>query len=87
MNGRNAHIFEGRVVSVAGNVLVMRNREGQETERTLTDDATVICDGTPCQAGDLKSGKRIRVTTRREDFLAATKVEALDRLAVFARSE
>ncbi|MBX3435239.1 MAG: hypothetical protein KF847_18120 [Pirellulales bacterium] len=87
MNGREAHVFEGRIVSIVGRTLVMKSREGQETERTMTDDVKVTCDGTACQAGDLKSGKRIRVTTMKNDSRLATKVDALDRLAVFARSE
>jgi hypothetical protein len=57
----------------------MTNMEGeQEQTHALAADAKITCDGKVCQAADLKSGMRIRVTTENAEPHAATRIEALD---------
>ena len=73
-----SNTFEGKVVSVTGNKLVMTNRVGKEYSHTLAMDATLTCDGAVCKAGDLKAGSRIRVTTNKDASNVATCVESLD---------
>jgi uncharacterized protein YdeI (BOF family) len=71
---------DGKVVSVAGNKLVMTNLEGNgEHTCALTADAKVTCDGKLCKASDLKPGMRIRVTSENAGAHAATQIEALNK--------
>ena len=79
-----AHMCEGQVVSLQGNKLVMSNHEGKETSVTLAADAKVTCDGTACKAEDLKVGRKIRVTTRKDDRTIATGIDSLEKNAEFA---
>lgn len=77
--------FEGKIVSVKGGKLVMKNQEGKEYSHTLAKDAKVCCDGTACQTDDLKVGSRIRVTTKKDDRNVATGVESLNKQTEFAQ--
>lgn len=76
--------FEGKVVSISGNKLVMRNKEGAAFTHTLAKDAKISCDGTPCKADALKPGNQIRVTTKKEDRNVATGVECLEKNKEFS---
>jgi hypothetical protein len=78
--------FEGEVLGVTGNKLVMKNQLGKQYSHTLADDAKLTCDGTICQAEDLKSGTKIRVTTKQNDRRVATSIEALNKNTEFAQS-
>lgn len=88
--GRNplfANTHEGKVVSIAGNKLVMSDRQdGPEHSHILAADANVTCDGKACKASDLKTGMTIRVTTRKLDKNVAIRIDAIDKNADFARS-
>ncbi len=79
--------FEGKIVSVKGNKLVMKNLEGKEFSHTLAKDAKFCCDGTSCQSDDLKVGSRIRVTTKVDDRDIATGVESIMKQTEFAHCE
>ena len=79
------HPFEGKVVSMTGDKLVMTNKEGEEYTHTLAKDATVTCDGAVCKAEDIKAGRKIRVTTPKNDRKVATSIESLDKYAEFAK--
>jgi hypothetical protein len=57
--------FEGKLVSIIGNKLVMTNKEGRECSHTLAADVKLSFEGTVCQAEDLKAGSKIRVTTKK----------------------
>jgi len=72
-----ADAHEGKFVSVTGNELAMKGKDGKEHTHTLASDAEFICDGKACKAGDLKAGMTIKVTTRANDPDAVIKVEAL----------
>lgn len=41
------------------------------------------CDGASCQSADLKTGSRIRVTTKKDDRSTATGVESLNKHSEF----
>lgn len=75
--------FEGKVVSITGDKLVMANKEGKEYSHALADDAQVTCDGTPCKAENLKAGSTIRVTMKEGNRNVATRIEALDKKSGF----
>lgn len=78
--------YDGKVVSISGNKLVMSNQEGKEYSHTVAADAKVCCDGAACKSEDLKVGSKIRVTTQSDDKNVATKIESLDKQAKFAQS-
>ena len=46
----------------------------------------MTCDGIACKASDLKSGMKIRVTTKKEDQDVATSIEAIDKHTLFANT-
>ena len=71
--------FEGSVVSLNGNKLVMKSKEGLTYSRTLADDAKVSRNGKACKAEDLKAGIQIRVTTKANDRNVATGIECLEK--------
>jgi len=83
--GHCSNTFDGKVVSMIASKLVMTNKEGKECSHTLAKDAKLTCDGTVCKAEDLKAGRRIRVTTKKDDRNVATGIESLDKLAAFAQ--
>jgi hypothetical protein len=62
----------------------MKNMEGKEYTHTLTKDAKLTCDGTTCTPEAMNAGKRIRVTTHKDDHTVATCVESLNKNAEFA---
>lgn len=79
-----SNMFEGKVVSMTGDKLVMASRDGKEFSHTLAKDAELTCDGTVCKTEDLKAGRKIRVTTKKDDRNVATGIESLDKNAEFA---
>lgn len=82
----STNVFEGTVVRLADNKLVMKNKEGKEYTHTLIKDAKLTCDGTVCTPEDMKAGKRIRVTTNKDDHTVATRIESLNKNTEFAHS-
>lgn len=80
-----SNTFDGRIVSLIGDKLIMSNTEGKEYSKTLADDAKLTCDGTVCKAEDLKAGHKIRVTTKADDRTVATGIESLNKNAEFAQ--
>lgn len=80
-----SNTFEGKIVSMIGNKLVMTNQEGREHSHTLAKDATLSCDGTACKAEDLTAGSKIRVTTMKDNRDVATGIECLDKDSEFAQ--
>jgi hypothetical protein len=70
--------FEGKLVSIIGNRLVVTNKEGMGYSQKLAEDVTLTFNGTVCQAGDLKAGSKIRVTTKQDDRRAATLIDSCD---------
>ena len=76
--------FEGRIVSMTGNKLVMSSKEGTEYSHTLAKDAKLTCDGAVCKAETLKPGHKIRVTTIKDDRHVVSDIESLNKNADFA---
>ncbi len=76
--------FEGRIVSMTGDKLVMSSKEGTEYTHTLAKDAKLTCDGTVCNAETLKPGHKIRVTTQKDDRHVVSGIESLNKNADFA---
>jgi len=79
---------EGTVISVKDNKLVMRDKDKKRGEHThkLAANAKVTCDGKTCVLSDLKTGMKVRVTTKKDDPGVATRVEALDKEKTFLKS-
>ena len=78
-------IFEGHIVSMTGDKLVMSSKEGTEYTHTLAKDATLTCDGTVCKAESLKPGHKIRVITQKDDRHVVSDIESLNKNADFAK--
>jgi hypothetical protein len=79
-----ADTHDGKIVSVAGNQLVMTGKDGKKHSHTLAADAKISCDGTACKLDDLKAGLRVRVTTAKADKNVAIRVQALNKNESFA---
>jgi hypothetical protein len=76
--------FEGKVVSITGNTLVMSNKQGKECYHTLATDAKITSDGAACKACHLLAGSKVRVTTENDDRNVVICIEALDKHTEFA---
>lgn len=84
--GPGEKVTDGTMVSLKGGALTIADREGKEHRHTLATDVRVTCDARPCEAADLKTGMRVRVTTGDDAPHAATRVEALDKNAAFEKA-
>lgn len=80
---------DGKVVSITHEKLVMTNKhstDSKEHSHKLASDAKVTLDGKACKAEDLKTGMKIRVTTKTSDAKVATHIEAIDKHETFANT-
>lgn len=80
---------DGKVVSITSGKLVMTKKggtDGKEHIHTLAANAKVTLDGKACKATDLKTGMKIRVTTKTSDATVATHIDAIDKNATFAHT-
>jgi len=84
-NAMFANTHEGKFVSATSSTLVMTGDDGKEHSHTITDDTKVTCDKKDCKASDLKSGTKIRVTTKKSDEKAVTCIEAIVKDGDFAQ--
>lgn len=75
--------FEGKILTLLGNKLSMRNKEGKEYYHTLAKDVRLTCDGADCEAEDLQVGDWVRVTLRKEERYVAASIEALQKNSDF----
>ena len=75
----SSNTFEGEVVRISGNKLVMTSKTGKEYSHTLAKNASITCNGTDYKAEDLKPGSKIRVTTKKDDRNVVTNIESLDK--------
>jgi len=79
-------MYRGRVIRVGEGKLVASDRKGRERKNRLAADAQVTCDGIACTTAELKSGMRIRVTTKEEGTKrVAVRIEALDKNEKFEK--
>jgi len=70
---------DGKVVSINEDKLVMTDKNDKEHSHALTADVKLTCDGKVCKCEDIKSGMKIRVTTKKDDKKTVTRIEALDK--------
>ena len=77
--------FDGKIVSITGDKLVMANKDGKECSHTLATDAKITSDGTACKASHLLAGSKVRVTTKNIDRDVVICIEALDKHTEFAK--
>ncbi len=78
-----ANTHDGKVVSVTGDSLKMTDKDGKEHSHTLSAHPAICCDGKECKLSQLKSGMKIRVTTKATDKHVLTVIEAIDKNAEF----
>lgn len=78
-------MYRGKLISIAGDKLVASDRDGRARSNTLAADAVMTCDGKTCQAGDLKEGMKVRVTTKENARDVAIRIEALDKIERFEK--
>ncbi len=83
---RPANVFVGTLASITDNNLVMKNKKGDKKSLQLSKNLKSSCDGAPCETQDLKTGRRIRVTTKKSDLNIAMVVASLDKKSRFAPS-
>lgn len=76
--------FEGNLVSMTGNHLVITNTAGEKFPHTLAKDAKLTCDGAACESEELIIGRRVRVTTRLGNRNVVTGIDTLDKHAEFS---
>src|SRR5262249_53480781 len=69
---------EGTVVKATATKLTMKTKDGKEHSHTLSSDTVVLRGGKKIKAEDLKAGEKIRVTTKKGDKDAVTRIEVLD---------
>ena len=62
---RSSQTFDGKIVSLTGDKLVMKNHEGKECSHTLAKDAKLTRDGTRCNAADRRSAAEAAARPRR----------------------
>lgn len=77
--------FEGKIVSMTGDKLVMTSKAGTNYSHTLAKDSKLTCDGRVCQAKDLKVGCKIRVTTKQDDRNVVIGIDSLNKNSEFAQ--
>jgi hypothetical protein len=82
----SSNTFDGKVASMAGDTLAMSGKDGTEHSHTPAKDATLTCDGTACKPEDLKAGRAIGVTTKKDDRNVVTGVESLNKKTEFAQA-
>ena len=70
--------FEGNFVSLAGTRLVVESDQGAKTTYALAPDALLTCDGKIGNEETLEAGRRIRVTTQKDNSNMVTGIEWLN---------
>jgi hypothetical protein len=83
---RKDRTHDGKLVSVTSDKLVMTGKDGNERSHTLARNVRVTVDGRVCQPADLKSGTKIRVTTRNAEQPLVIRIEGFDKDPAFAAS-
>lgn len=80
-----ANTHDGKVISITSDKLMMTNKDGTEHSHSVSTDTKVTLDGKVCKSSDLKSGMKIRVTTKKTDVGVAIGIEAIDKDSGFAQ--
>ncbi len=77
---------DGTLVSIRDKTLTLTGSDKKQRSFTLRADAKLTLDGKTCQAQDLKTGTRIRVSANPNDGMVATFVDAIDKNEMFANT-
>lgn len=77
--------YEGKVIHVRDNKLLMRIANGEERSHDLARDVDLSCDGEACDASNLKIGYRVRVTTNPDEGNIVIRIEAIDVDTTFSK--
>lgn len=80
-NDAQSFVHDGVVVNCTNNRLVMTDEDGVRSTHEVTQSTKVTKDGTTCEAADLISGTRIRVTTMTAREGAAIAIDAFEKYA------
>ena len=83
----STNVYEGNLVSVYHNKIMVRNKEGNEHSHILAKDVLLTCDGALCTVETLKGGNRVRVTTEKNNRNISIRVDSLDKNPEFAPQE
>lgn len=83
---RPANVFTGILFSLNETNLVMTNKKGKSKSLTFSKNLKSSCNGIPCETKDLKTGRKIRVTTQESDHNVAMVVRSIDNKSGFAPS-
>lgn len=78
-DGPQPLVHDGVVVNSTNSMLVMTDENGMESSHEVTKDTRVTRAGVTCEAVDLISGTRIRVTTLTSREGAAIAIEAIEK--------
>ena len=76
--------YDGKLVSVTSDTLVMIGKDGNERSHTLARNVRVTVDGRDCPPANLKAGTSIRVTIRNADPPLVIRIEGFDKRPAFA---
>lgn len=85
----NEATHDGTVVSINSTKLVMTSKgqkDGKEHTHSFATEIKMTLDGKTCKAEDIKTGLKIRVTTKAGDTKVATHIEAIDKNETFANT-
>src|SRR5205823_2958821 len=75
---------DGKVVSIAGGKLVMKSKkDGKELTYTLAANPQISYNNAACKLEDLQAGMVVRVTARKDNPQAATRIEAVNHYGAF----
>lgn len=70
--------FEGKLISIAGNRLEIASDRDTQSSYALASDALLTCDGWVSKEESLQAGRRIRVTTQKDNSSMVTGIEWLN---------
>jgi hypothetical protein len=75
--------YDGKVLSIAGGKLVMKSKNGTEHSYTLAVNPQISYDNAACKLEDLRAGMIVRVTAKKDNPQAATRIEAVNHYGAF----
>jgi hypothetical protein len=80
----SSYSFEGQVVRITDNILVMTSIEGRECSYKCSENVNMVCNGRDYEAQKITYGRKIRVTTNINERNTIAEIEFIDKNAEFA---
>jgi hypothetical protein len=77
---------DGKVVRIAGGKLVMKSKDGEDGKEhtyTLAANPQISYNNAACKLEDLQAGMVVRVTAKKDNPQAATRIEAVNHYGGF----